>query len=183
MIHVSLLLAWCYSVRRRIIHKQVRKLLLCVGFLLIFWLVAKIIKRDFTGSVTHAWVRYLWYAFYVGKLLVPTLGAFIINYLGKPENYSHPKSLNYLLIPPIVMLLAVFTNDLHQKVFVFYNGILKFDQHYSNGWAYYIIMCWVIVMGFYFAVMMLLKSRVPGNGKLQKMPLLIMGFAALFWVG
>ena len=125
MIHISLLFLWVISLHRRLMNKNVRHLMLYVGCLLIFWLVDKIIKWDFTGSVTHPLVRYLWYGFYVGMLFVPTLGAFIINYLGKPENYIHPKKLNYLLIPPTIMLIAVFTNDLHQKVFVFYNGFIN----------------------------------------------------------
>ena len=182
-IHISLLLFWILSLHRRLVNKNVRRLMLVVGGLLLFWLIDKIVKWDFTGSVTHPLVRYLWYGFYVGMLFVPTLGAFIINYLGKPENYSHPKALNFLLIPPSLMLATVFTNDLHQKVFVFYNGFINFDQEYSYDWAYFIVMGWFIVMGFYFVVMMLVKSRVPGSRRLQKMPLLIMGFAALFWIG
>ena len=182
-IHVSLLLMWTISLHRRLVNKIVRRLMVTVGILLLFWMLDKIIKWDFTGSVTHPLVRYLWYGFYVGMLYVPTLGVFIIDYLGKPENYSHPKKLNYLLIPPTVMLITVFTNDLHQKVFVFYNGFIKFNKEYGYDWAYYVIMGWFIVMGFYFVLMMLLKSRVPGSRRLQKMPLLIMGFAALFWVG
>ena len=182
-IHISLLFSWVVSVQRRLVNKNVRRLMLMVGCLLLFWLVDKIVKWDFTGSVTHPLVRYLWYGFYVGMLFVPTLGAFIINYLGKPEDYSHPKKLNYLLIPPTVMLIAVFTNDLHQKVFVFYNGFINFDLEYGYDWFYYIVMGWFIVMGFYFVVMMLLKSRVPGSRKLQRMPLAIMAFAALFWIG
>jgi putative alpha-1,2-mannosidase len=59
--------------------------MLIVGRLLLLWLIDKIVKWDFTGSVTHPLVRYLWYGFYVGMLFVPTLGVFIINYLGKPE--------------------------------------------------------------------------------------------------
>ncbi len=182
-IHISLLLLWVLSLQRRLVNQNVRRLMLVVGSLLLFWLIDKIVKWDFTGSVTHPLVRYLWYGFYVGMLFVPTLGAFIINYLGKPENYSHPKTLNFLLIPPSLMLATVFTNDLHQKVFVFYNGFINFDLEYSYDWAYFIVMGWFIVMGFYFVVMMLVKSRVPGSRRLQKMPLLIMGFAALFWVG
>lgn len=182
-IHISLLLLWVLSLQRRLVNQNVRRLMLVVGSLLLFWLIDKIVKWEFTGSVTHPLVRYLWYGFYVGMLFVPTLGAFIINYLGKPENYSHPKTLNFLLIPPTVMLATVFTNDLHQKVFVFYNGFINFDLEYSYDWAYFIVMGWFIVMGFYFVVMMLVKSRVPGSRRLQKMPLLIMGFAALFWVG
>ena len=182
-IHISLLFMWVVSLHRRLMNKNVRRLMLAVGCLMLFWLIDKIVKWDFTGSVTHPLVRYLWYGFYVGMLFIPTLGAFIINYLGKPENYSHPAKLNYLLIPPTVLLALVFTNDLHQKVFVFYNGFINFDQEYSYGWVYYIVMGWFIVMGFYFVVMMLVKSRVPGSRKLQKMPILIMTFAALFWIG
>ena len=182
-IHLFLLFMWVVSLHRRLTNKNVRRLMLLVGGLLLFWLVDKIVKWDFTGSVTHPLVRYLWYGFYVGMLFVPTLGAFIINYLGKPEDYSHPKKLNYLLIPPTVMLIAVFTNDLHQKVFVFYNGFINFDLEYGYDWFYYIVMGWFIVMGFYFVVMMLVKSRVPGSRRLQKMPMLIMTFAALFWIG
>ena len=182
-IHIALLFMWVVSLHRRLTNKNVRRLMLMVGILLLFWMIDKIVKWDFTGSVTHPLVRYLWYGFYVGMLFVPTLGAFIINYLGKPENYSHPKKLNYLLIPPLVMLLAVFTNDLHQKVFVFYNGFINFDLEYSYDWGYYIVMAWFIIMGFYFVLMMVLKSRVPGSRRLQKMPILIMLFAALFWIG
>ncbi len=182
-IHISLLFAWVLSVQQRLTNKHVRRLLMIVGGLLIFWLLDKIAKWDFTGSVTHPLVRYLWYGFYVGMLFVPTLGAFIIDYLGKPENYVHSRKLNYLLIPPTIMLLAVFTNDLHQKVFVFYNGFINFDKQYGYDWVYYVVMGYFIIMGFYFVLMMVLKSRVPGSRKLQKVPILIMTFAALFWVG
>ena len=182
-IHISLLFSWVVSVQRRLVNKNVKRLMLIVGGILLFWLIDKIIKWDFTGSVTHPLVRYLWYGFYVGMLFVPTLGVFIINYLGKPEDYSHPKRLNYLLIPPTILLTTVFTNDLHQKVFVFYNGFINFDLDYSYDWVYWLNMGWFIGMGFYFVIMMLLKSRVPGSNKLQKMPIAIMVFAALFWIG
>ena len=183
VIHICLLLVWCISVRRRILHKQVRRLLLCVGGLLIFWLVDKIVKWEFTGSETHWLVRYLWYGFYIPMLFVPTLGVFIINYIGKPEGYTHPKVMNYLLLPPTLLLAAVFTNDLHQKVFVFYNGIHRFNLEYSYDWVYGINMGWFVVLGFYFVMMLLIKSRVSGNRKMWKYPLMIMIFAALFWVG
>ena len=67
-IHVSLLIMWIISLHRRLVNKNVRWLMLAVGGLLLFWLVDKIVKWDFTGSVTHPLVRYLWYGFYVGKI-------------------------------------------------------------------------------------------------------------------
>ena len=182
-IHISLMFLWVVSLRRRLTNKNVQKLMIIVGSLLLFWMLDKIVKWDFTGSQTHALVRYLWYGFYVGMLFVPTIGVFIIDYLGKPDNYLHSKKLNWLLVPPSIMLLAVFTNDLHQKVFVFYNGFINFDKQYGYDWVYYVVMSWFIVVGFYFVVSLVLKSRVPGSRKLQKMPVMIMVFAALFWIG
>lgn len=182
-IHVSLLVFWIISLHHRLVNRNVRRLVLTVGGLLLFWLVDKIVKWDFTGTTIHPLVRYLWYGFYVGMLFVPTLGAFVINYLGKPETYKHPKRLNLLLIPPVLLLTAVFTNDLHQQVFVFYNGISNFHGEYGYDWLYFLNMGWFIGMGFYFVIMTLAKSRVPGSKKLQKMPILIMAGAVLFWIG
>ena len=52
-IHISLLFSWVVSVQRRLVNKNVRRLMLMVGCLLLFWLIDKIVKWDFTGSVTH----------------------------------------------------------------------------------------------------------------------------------
>jgi hypothetical protein len=37
MIHISLLFMWVVSLHRRLMNKNVRRLMLCVGGLLIFW--------------------------------------------------------------------------------------------------------------------------------------------------
>ena len=71
-IHLTLLLLWVISLQRRLVNKVVRRLMVTVGALLLFWLMDKIIKWDFTGSVTHPLVRYLWYGFYVGTYSIPT---------------------------------------------------------------------------------------------------------------
>lgn len=57
-------------------NAMLQAVMLTVGCLMLFWLIDKIVKWDFTGSVTHPMVRYLWYGFYVGILFIPTLGAF-----------------------------------------------------------------------------------------------------------
>ena len=49
-IHISLLFSLVVSVQRRLVNRNVRRLMLMVGCLLLFWLVDKIVKWDFTGS-------------------------------------------------------------------------------------------------------------------------------------
>ena len=53
-IQVTLTLLWCISIRRRILNTAIRKMLLSVGGLLLFWQVARIIKYDYvivTGPI------------------------------------------------------------------------------------------------------------------------------------
>ena len=43
-IHISLLFAWVVSVQRWLVNRNVRRLMLMVGCLLLFWLIDKIVK-------------------------------------------------------------------------------------------------------------------------------------------
>ena len=51
---ISLLLAWCLSMRARIVQKQVQRLLMCVGGLLAFWVLVRVCKWEFVMSVYDA---------------------------------------------------------------------------------------------------------------------------------
>ena len=181
-IHVCLLIAWCISIQRRLTNRQVRNLLIAVGILMAFWLTVRTIKFEFIADPTHPIVRYLWYCYYIPMVLIPMIGVFVVKYLDKLADYTHPKQMNLLLIPAFLLLGIVFTNDLHRLVFDFPQGIELFDSKYTYGFVYYILMAWFILGGLYFVVMLLKKSRVPGSKKMQRLPLFIMLGAIVFWV-
>ena len=48
IIHLSLLLFWCLSIRRRIVDNQIRHHLLCVGILMVSWVFLRAVKFEFT---------------------------------------------------------------------------------------------------------------------------------------
>mgnify|MGYP003290959531 CR=1 FL=1 len=181
-IHVCLLIGWCVSLNRRLQNRQVRCLLILVGILMAFWLTVRTIKFEFIADPTHPIVRYLWYCYYIPMVLIPMIGVFVVKYLDKLADYTHPKQMNLLLIPAFLLLGIVFTNDLHRLVFDFPQGIELFDSKYTYGFVYYILMAWFILGGLYFVVMLLKKSRVPGSKKMQRLPLFIMLGAIVFWV-
>lgn len=181
-IHVCLLIAWCISILRRLTNRQVRNLLIAVGILMAFWLTVRTIKFEFIADPTHPIVRYLWYCYYIPMVLIPMIGVFVVKYLDKLADYTHPKQMNLLLIPAFLLLGIVFTNDLHRLVFDFPQGIELFDSKYTYSFVYYILMAWFILGGLYFVVMLLKKSRVPGSKKMQRLPLFIMLGAIVFWV-
>ena len=181
VIHISLLITWGASLYQRIINVRVRRCLVSVSMLMIFWLTVKIIKWDFLPNRMFWLGRYLWYGFYIPMILIPLLGVFVIGHIGKPEGYQTPRWMNLLYIPAFAILIGIFTNDLHQLAFSFPEGIEWFDYTYGYGPVYFAAMAWFVLGGIYIVVMLLKKSRVPGSKKMQKLPAIIMGGAVVFW--
>ena len=181
IIFVALSFGWVISVRRRILDKRIRSHLISVGLLMSFWLAERTTKWFFISEFSDL-CRYLWYAFYIPMILIPLLGVFITTYIGKPETYKMPWWLNLLYIPAFTLILFVFTNDFHNLVFEFPNGIYYFNEQYEYGFGFYIVCAWFIILGFYFVVALAIKSRVPGSKTFQKLPLIIMACSVVFWV-
>lgn len=181
LIHISMIVSWCASLYRRILNKQVRQHMIAVGLLMAFWLMAKAVKYDFVSDKTYFLGRYIWYSYYIPMILIPLFGVFFIDHIGKEEDYRIPKKLYYLYIPAFLILAGIFTNDLHQMAFSFPEGIEWFDSIYKYGVIYFAAMAWFVLGGIYFVVMLLKKSRVPGSKAMQKLPLIIMLGAVVFW--
>ncbi|MBR5270404.1 MAG: hypothetical protein IKU21_07880 [Anaerotignum sp.] len=181
-IHISLLAGWCTTLQRRIINAQVRHRLIAVSILMGFWLTAKVVKYEFIASRIFWLGRYIWYSYYIPMILIPLMGFFIIDHIGKPEGYRNPRRMNFLYIPALAILAGIFTNDLHQLAFTFPEGIELFDSTYGYGPIFFLSMAWFVLLGIYFVIQLLKKSRVPGQKEMQKLPALIMGGAVIFWI-
>ena len=179
-IQVPLTVAWCVSIRRRILNTGIRKMLLTVGGLLLLWQVVRIIKFDYV-IVTEPIGRYCWYSYYIAMILVPLIGVFVVDHIGKPEGYRSPVWMRYLFIPALFLLGVVFTNDLHQLVFTFPNGFEAYNSGYGYGFMYIPVMGWFFVLALFFVIGLMVKSRVPGSKRFQAMPLLIAVFGIGFW--
>ena len=179
-VQVTLTVMWCISIRRRILNTAIRKMLLSVGGLLLFWQIARIIKYDYV-IVTGPIGRYCWYSYYIPMVLVPLIGVFVVDHIGKPEGYRSPVWMRYLFIPALFLLGVVFTNDLHQLVFTFPKGFEAYNSGYGYGFMYIPVMAWFFVLALFFVIGLMVKSRVPGSKRFQTMPLLIAIFGIGFW--
>lgn len=178
-IHVCLLLSWCVSLRQRILHAPVQRYLLSAGLLMAFWLTVRTCKWIFVPAA-HPMERLCWYAFYIPIVFIPLMGVFVIDCMGKREDYA-PRRKRMLYLPAFLLIVCVFTNDLHQRVFSFPGGIPFDDDVYHYEVLYFVIMAWVVGMSVYFVVMLLVKSRVPGRKSAQKLPALVLAAAVPFW--
>ena len=115
-------------------------------------------------------------------VFVPLLGVFTIDHVGKAENYKTPNRLKYMYIPATFLVAAVFTNDIHQNVFSFPKGLENCETDCIYQPLYYITMAWFVLLGIYFVVMLIKKSRVPASKSFQKLPAIILGISIIFWV-
>ena len=68
-IYIGLLSAWCVSIERRIINKQIKHFLMGTGILMIFWIAVRTVKWRFF-SPFDVIGRYLWYCYYIPMILV-----------------------------------------------------------------------------------------------------------------
>ena len=175
-IHIGLLVAWCISVRTRIIHVQVRRLLFAIAALMMLWLLLKIVKHAISGIDIK---RMLWYWYYFPMLFIPTLSLFISTLLNKAENYRLPLYSKLLYVPPTVFVLCVLTNDLHQKVFSFPSGVMT-DIYYRYEYGYYLILGWIILCALTSFVLMLAKCRIHHNKKILLIPLVPLGLSLAY---
>lgn len=180
LIQVPMTVLWMISIRRRILNPSIRKMLLTVGGLLLFWQVVRVIKYDYI-IITESIGRYLWYCFYIPMVLVPLIGVFVVSHIGKGEGYHSPKWMYLLLVPAFFLIAVVFTNDLHQKVFTFNPHFYNYNFDYGYGFMYIAVMAWFVCLALFFVIGLMVKSRVPGSKRFQALPLVIAVLGILFW--
>jgi len=181
IIHLPLLVVWCVTLKRRIINKQIRKYLMSVAILMIFWLAIRTFKWHFLDDGDPLG-RYIWYCYYIPMILIPLLGVFITMCIGKPENFRLNSRLKLLYIPAIILIVFILTNDFHNLTFSFPGDITEYNSNYKHEIVFFIACAWFVMLGFYFATMLILKSRVPGKRTFQKLPLVMMVVAVVLWL-
>jgi hypothetical protein len=182
LIHVSTIIFWTLSLYKRVVNKQVRRILIGVGVLMTVWILAKTIKYEFFPNNTTTLARYLWYGYYVPMVMIPFLGIIVTQFIDKPDSYRLPKWTYLFYIPAILLIGGVLTNDLHNFAFSFPKGIEYYDNNYSYGFLYWCAMAWYIVLGLTFVILLIKKNRLPSSKKMQFLPLFIMLGAIVFWL-
>lgn len=164
---------WGFTIDRRIIQKQVLHCLRLTALLMLLWLVLRTLKYHVVTGVTAA--RYVWYLYYLPMLFLPLLGVYIALLLGKPEEYRLPGRAGLLSIVPTALFLFVITNDLHQWVFAFKDGVpgRPVSSAFTHRPLYFVCLVWMVACITFSLVRLFRKSRMPGGGRKRLTPFLI----------
>ena len=156
-IYIGMIAAWGVSLHRRILQNQTRRYLSAIAGLMVLWLTLRTVKYSMHNVDAE---RYLWYFYYLPMLLIPTFSIATAMSLGKPEDYRLSRWLNLLYIPALVLLALVLTNDAHQLVFRFPEGLMS-DREYSYGAGYYVVAGWEGICSILALGLILYKCRIP----------------------
>lgn len=162
-IYIGLYIWWGISVSKRIVQAQVRRNLVAVALLNVFWLVIRSIKYYFVSD--PALSRQLWYWYYFPMLFIPLFSVFVSMSLGKPENYRLPKWTTLLYIPTVLCFILVVTNDFHQLVFAFPAGEVWSDKNNDYVFGYFLVIVWEIICALASFTIMIIKCRLSQRKK------------------
>ena len=171
LIFFSLLIAWAISIHIRIVQPSVRRNLILVAVLLILWLLIRMVKYRFIDEQDTV-SRYLWYAYYIPQCLVPPVG--LLAALGIERKNDKPISrLTYLIfVPAVLLILLIFTNDLHQAVFSFQPGFKNFSKDYRHEFGYFLAIVWIVGMTLAGGIVLFIKCSISACRKRKWIPLL-----------
>lgn len=180
-IYMGMYYAWGRIVCHGIIQKVTRRCFGGVSMLLVFWIAVSMCKHlVFMDDVTI--VRYLWYAYYIPQILIAVLGLNIAIMAGGGENVRLGKGGIFLLGIGVALILLVLTNDLHQIVFSFPEGVPWTNAFCTHETGYYLIMALIALCGIAISVIMVHKCRIPRRKKFTPLPFLCVIFMIFYGV-
>lgn len=167
----TLAIIWGIAIQKRVTDKRIRDLLLATVGLMILVFVLQMCRYKLLGDDLDA-IRYAWYLYYVPVMIVPCILYQIALCVGMNSD-EYPKSRwNIFVCAGAVILLAlVLSNDIHQFVFRFPEGINQGYYVYSYGIGIYLIYVWIMVIYIASLVIILKKCKVMAAKRLAWIPL------------
>lgn len=179
-IYIGMYYTWGRLTCHGIIQKTARRCLGGISALLILWIVVSTCKH-FVFQNNIAMVRYLWYAYYIPQILIAVLSLIIAVMAGKGENVRPGKWNMPLLGGAIALILLVLTNDFHQLVFSFPEGMSWTNDNCTHESGYYVIMALIILCGIGGLVLLVRKCRVTERKKFVFFSFMCLVFIMVYW--
>ena len=173
-----LVITWGAGLWLRIIDSRIRNLFILMISYVLVWFLIQFTKYNLIYSETGT--RYLWYLFYIPLTMIPLVSYFISLSIGRDRDEKLPLLSRLLIIPAISLLVFTITNDFHQKVFVFYNGIENGNHDYSYCWGFYIIIAWIVSIMLLSLITAILRSTKGDSGKYIWIPILILVLGIIY---
>lgn len=160
-IYLGMYCAWVIYLGKHVVHKKTRRCLTAIGCLMVFWFFVRTVKFHIFHDPLGEHI--CWYLYYIPMLLIPVLGLAAAMFLGEKEEEKTVRKVIILLTVAAILIVSVFTNDLHQLVFRFSKQPPFSDKDYSYGIVFMVIQGWILICLTGMEIILIRKSRIPGK--------------------
>lgn len=120
--------------------KLKRWMMFCV-WLIVLFLFLRVVKYE-AFPTESIMARYTWYLYYLPMLFIPLCKFYEILYIEGDENRKLNKCKYVFGLITFILFIFVLSNDFHQKVFCFNEGIVKWYIDYTYGFGFYVVILW-----------------------------------------
>ena len=172
-IFFGLLAYWTASVIGRVSNKNVRSGITVAIVLMGMILLIRLLKYHVFYEETAT--RYLWYSYYIPQCIAPVVLLLTILGMGRQEGRPLSEGWYMLFLPAAMLIILVFTNDLHEQVFSFAEGLEYSNKKYKWEWGYYLILSWMVGLYLSIGVLLYVKCRISWCRKKAWIPLVLFG--------
>lgn len=179
LLYLSLFAGWGISLYNRTVHPQVRRLLLNVDLLMLFWIIVRTLR--FQLNTPPGMDRMLGYLYYAPMLGIPVLCVQLVLTVDRSERYRLSAWARMLWLPSAVLLELVLTNDLHQQVFRLQQ---PWNEKYQYGWLFGLVVGWIVICILLAFGIIAHKSRNPRILRrlpLPAIPMVLLGVYAVLY--
>lgn len=176
-IFFGILTYWTVSVVSRVSDKSIKEGLATTIILMSSVILLKLVKYNVLFNAVAE--RYVWYAYYIPQCLAPVVLLLTVLKMAKKSEKPISKQWNLLLIPAVLLILFVFTNDIHEQVFSFAEGLQNANRVYKWEWGYYAILTWIAGLYLTSGVLLFIKCRISHCRKKAWIPLALFIFCII----
>ena len=181
LIYLGILISWGMSVYDRIVNKIIRRYLIVLVGLMMFWMMMRSLRLTIFHYV-FPFGQWCWYAYYVPMILIPLVSFLAAKYIGKPEEYRISKKWYLMYIPSVTLIIGILTNDLHQLAFRFYKGYEAGWDIYQQKFLYYAAVIWIFACIALMIAEVIKNCRIPDAKRVVWLPIAMLGIGVLYTV-
>ncbi len=138
---------WGMSLWLRLAQRTQRRLLFAAACFLLLLFGLQLLRYEMPGlpEEVAAVSRQLWYAYYIPVVFVPLLSFYAALCIGRGPGRAPLRAWFWLLLPALLLIALLQTNDLHQAAWSFYLGMERYDD-YVAGPLYYAAAGWAVLL-------------------------------------
>lgn len=163
-LYLGLYIAWGIYLQKRVVNSKIRRCLVEIASLMVFWIFLRSIKYHILMEVFSR--RMCWYLYYIPCTMIPTLGLNAAILMGEEEEKNTRVRTLALVLPAILLALLVITNDFHQLVFSFPGEKPFSDAEYQYGAIFFAVQIWAIFCLIAMEAILTKKSKIPNKRRI-----------------